>query len=372
MSRDSNGNYSLPAGNPVTSGDTVSSTWANTTLADIASEMTSSLERSGKGGMTGPFKAAAGTVGAPGISFSAETTSGFYRAGSNDIRGSIAGSDIFRFNASGLQVYVGASWEDILTTGATIDAATLDGNAAAAFAAASHTHATTDVTGLEEFVEDTIGAALVEGANITITYDDGAGTITIAAAGGSSPASIDDIGDVTISAVASGEVLMWNGSAWINRTLAEASIAAASHNHTGTYEPADAAIVKSDEAETITANWDFTGQVTFDKVYTPPVADTISAGTLTIDTDDSNVFTVTMNANVTTLNLSNADQGQTINILFTQDGTGSRTITWPASFKWPSGTAGVLSTAAGSIDLLVATYIGTTWYASLLNDFQTP
>lgn len=35
----------------------------------------------------------------------------------------------------------------------------------------------------------------------------------------------------TITSIASGELLKWNGSAWINNTLAEAGIAAASHTH---------------------------------------------------------------------------------------------------------------------------------------------
>ena len=36
-----------------------------------------------------------------------------------------------------------------------------------------------------------------------------------------------------------------------------------------------------------------------------------------------------------------------------QDATGGRTIpTWPASVKWPSGTAVTLSTAANSIDII--------------------
>lgn len=37
--------------------------------------------------------------------------------------------------------------------------------------------------------------------------------------------------DVTISSPASGEILKWNGSKWINNTLAEAGIAAATHTH---------------------------------------------------------------------------------------------------------------------------------------------
>lgn len=43
---------------------------------------------------------------------------------------------------------------------------------------------------------------------------------------------LDDLDNVTITANASGEILKWSGSAWINNTLAEAGIAAASHTHT--------------------------------------------------------------------------------------------------------------------------------------------
>jgi hypothetical protein len=40
--------------------------------------------------------------------------------------------------------------------------------------------------GLSELVDDRVGALLVAGTNITLTYNDGAGTLTIAASGGGS------------------------------------------------------------------------------------------------------------------------------------------------------------------------------------------
>jgi hypothetical protein len=44
--------------------------------------------------------------------------------------------------------------------------------------------------------------------------------------------SLDDVGDVTITSNTSGEILKWNGTAWINNTLAEAGISATGHTHT--------------------------------------------------------------------------------------------------------------------------------------------
>ncbi|NBX86943.1 MAG: hypothetical protein EBQ97_00275 [Bacteroidetes bacterium] len=99
---------------------------------------------------------------------------------------------------------------------------------------------------------------------------------------------------------------------------------------------------------------------------------TFSATVMIIDCSLSNVFTTTFTANVTTApTFSNVADGQTINWFITQDGTGSRTMTWPTSFKWPGGTAGALSTAANAVDLLVATYRSDTgfWYATIAKAF---
>ena len=48
MARNGSGTYSLPAGNPVTTGTTISSTWANNTLNDLGSAMTASLAYDGQ------------------------------------------------------------------------------------------------------------------------------------------------------------------------------------------------------------------------------------------------------------------------------------------------------------------------------------
>lgn len=48
MSRNGSGTYNLPAGNPVVSGSTITSSWANTTLTDIANALTGSLASDGQ------------------------------------------------------------------------------------------------------------------------------------------------------------------------------------------------------------------------------------------------------------------------------------------------------------------------------------
>ena len=48
MARNGSGTYNLPAGNPVTTGTTISSTWANGTLSDMASALTGSVASDGQ------------------------------------------------------------------------------------------------------------------------------------------------------------------------------------------------------------------------------------------------------------------------------------------------------------------------------------
>jgi len=55
MSRNGNGIFNLPAGNPVQTGTTISSTWANNTLSDIANALTQSIAADGQTTITGPL-----------------------------------------------------------------------------------------------------------------------------------------------------------------------------------------------------------------------------------------------------------------------------------------------------------------------------
>lgn len=54
------------------------------------------------------------------------------------------------------------------------------------YATAAHTHTAVDVTDFSEAVDDRVAALLTAGTNITLTYNDGAGTLTIDAASGGS------------------------------------------------------------------------------------------------------------------------------------------------------------------------------------------
>ena len=53
MSRNGSGVYSLPAGNPVVTGTTIASSWANNTMSDLAAALTGSVAADGQTPMTG-------------------------------------------------------------------------------------------------------------------------------------------------------------------------------------------------------------------------------------------------------------------------------------------------------------------------------
>lgn len=53
MSRNGSGVYNLPAGNPVVTGTTITSSWANTTLSDMATALTGSIAADGQTPITG-------------------------------------------------------------------------------------------------------------------------------------------------------------------------------------------------------------------------------------------------------------------------------------------------------------------------------
>lgn len=94
----------------------------------------------------------------------------------------------------------------------------------------------------------------------------------------------------------------------------------------------------------------------------------ISSNTLTLNLANGNVFACTLNANITTLTISNpASSGLVSSFIlqFTADGT-ARTVTWPAAVKWAGGTAPTLTSTNNKVDAFGFYTIdgGTTYIAS--------
>lgn len=104
MPRDASGNYTLPAGNPVVSGTTISSTVQNNTSSDIGTELTGSLSRNGFGGMLSQLKIIDGNAGSPGMGFLNELGTGVYRFGAGDLRISLQTADTAIFSTTAVSI----------------------------------------------------------------------------------------------------------------------------------------------------------------------------------------------------------------------------------------------------------------------------
>lgn len=99
--------------------------------------------------------------------------------------------------------------------------------------------------------------------------------------------------------------------------------------------------------------------------YTTQALTWTVGGTTAWDMASGGIATVTAGAGNTTMGApSNLKKGTYI-LKVTQDGTGSRTITWNSVFKWTAGTPPVLSTAASAIDVISFFCDGTNLYGSL-------
>lgn len=110
------------------------------------------------------------------------------------------------------------------------------------FAPSSHTHSLSEISNTEDGGEliaaDGLGGLTGTGllADGVFMKDD----------------TLAEVGDVTLSSIGNGELLQWNSTLgeWINRTLAEAGIAATSHSHS--------AYASKTVAETISGSYNFT------------------------------------------------------------------------------------------------------------------
>lgn len=103
--------------------------------------------------------------------------------------------------------------------------------------------------------------------------------------------------------------------------------------------------------------------VDYEERFTSPA---ISAGTLTLNLANGNVFNVALNAAVTTLTISNppaSNNAGSFVLVFTADGT-PRAVTWGASILWPAGTAPTLTSTNGKKDVFgfISLNSGTNWY----------
>ena len=223
-------------------------------------------------------------------------------------------------------------------------------------------------------------ASLTAGSNITITPGDGSITIAAAAAAGYTAGDGLDLSGTTFSAD-----LKANGGLVIEATELAVDLGASSI--TGTLAVGDGGTGQASYTDgqllignstgntltkaTLTAGTGISvtngnGSITIGN--TGPALDTAQtwtkgqrgevtvltdAATIDVDFADSNFFSVTLGGNRQLGNPTNCVAGQSGAIFITQDGGGSRTLSYAANWDFAGGTAPTLSTAGGSVDVLV-------------------
>lgn len=102
---------------------------------------------------------------------------------------------------------------------------------------------------------------------------------------------------------------------------------------------------------------------TFTNGYTEETATANTSTAYTIALANGSVQILTLTGNCT-FTFPTVAAGKSFTLLLKQDGTGSRTATWPATVKWPGGTAPTITATASKLDKYIFTSDGTNWYGS--------
>lgn len=96
------------------------------------------------------------------------------------------------------------------------------------------------------------------------------------------------------------------------------------------------------------------------------------AATIAWDLDTEQNAKVTIAASRTLGTPTNGIAGGVYILRIIQGGTGSYTMTWPGTFRWPAGTAPTLSTGVGDVDIITVMYDGTNYDAVASIGFAVP
>lgn len=101
----------------------------------------------------------------------------------------------------------------------------------------------------------------------------------------------------------------------------------------------------------------------FTNGYTEETVTANTSTAYTVDLANGSLQILTLTGNCT-FTFPTATAGRSFILLLRQDGTGSRTVTWPAAVKWPGGTAPTITTTASRQDIFSFVSDGTNWFGA--------
>lgn len=84
------------------------------------------------------------------------------------------------------------------------------------------------------------------------------------------------------------------------------------------------------------------------------------SGAVTVNRTAGHIQRMTFTGNVTFTIPNSLVEGDELTLIITQDGTGTRTVTWPSNFKKAGGTL-VLTVTAGAVDVIRMVYSNAAW-----------
>jgi uncharacterized protein YjbI with pentapeptide repeats len=236
-------------------------------------------------------------------------------------------------NVTGLQTALDAKLET-----ANFTYANLTGKPST-FAPSAHNHAISEVTGLQTALDAKLPSANFTYANIT-----GTPNLTVYLTTANATATYQPLGNYTTTscltfANLTGKPTTLSGygiTDGYSTSNPSGYITAGANSFTGTQNLQDNELIRAklrDYSESVSSP-------------------TITGGTLTLNLETSNIFTVSLNAAITTITITNvpaSGSGASFTLIFTADGT-PRSVTWPSSIKWAGGTPPTITSAIGKAD----------------------